>query len=73
MFYQHIGIYAYRSSVLFAITKLPAGKLESAEKLEQLRWLENGYKIKTAITKYDTYGIDTPEDIERARKSGFLE
>jgi 3-deoxy-manno-octulosonate cytidylyltransferase (CMP-KDO synthetase) len=66
-YYKHIGIYAYRTDILEEITKLPISSLESMEKLEQLRWLENGYKIKVAITPYDSIGIDTLEDLEKAR------
>jgi 3-deoxy-manno-octulosonate cytidylyltransferase (CMP-KDO synthetase) len=62
-FYKHIGIYAYRADVLKAITKLKASSLEQAESLEQLRWLENGYKIKIALTEFESVGIDTPEDL----------
>ena len=72
-YYYHIGLYAYRSSVLHEITKLPPGLLERAESLEQLRWLENGYAIKTATTEYDTFGIDTPDDLQKAINSGMLE
>lgn len=64
-FYKHIGIYAYRTDILNSITKLQVGKLESAESLEQLRWLENGYKIKVCITEFDSHGIDTPEDLKK--------
>ena len=64
-FYQHIGIYGYRTNALLEITRLPPSSLERAESLEQLRWLENGYKIKTAITPFETIAIDTPEDLER--------
>jgi 3-deoxy-manno-octulosonate cytidylyltransferase (CMP-KDO synthetase) len=67
-FYQHIGMYAYQSSILHKLTALLPGNLEKAESLEQLRWLENGFKIKTAITEDETYGIDTPEDLERIIK-----
>lgn len=63
-FYKHIGLYGYRSNVLQAITKLPQGVLEKAESLEQLRWLENGYKIKCSITNLESYAIDTPLDLE---------
>ena len=63
-YYKHIGIYAYRSDILKDITKLKASSLENAESLEQLRWLENGYKIKVNITEMDSYGIDTPQDLE---------
>jgi len=64
-FYKHIGIYAYRTDVLKEITSLSPSGLEKAEALEQLRWIENGYKIKVAITEYESYGIDTPEDLAR--------
>jgi 3-deoxy-manno-octulosonate cytidylyltransferase (CMP-KDO synthetase) len=67
-FYKHIGIYAYRSDVLKKITLLRPGMLELAESLEQLRWLENGYNIKVAITEMESMGIDTPEDLKKARK-----
>ncbi|MDR1122264.1 MAG: 3-deoxy-manno-octulosonate cytidylyltransferase [Dysgonamonadaceae bacterium] len=65
-FYKHIGLYAYKADVLAAITALPQSKLEMAESLEQLRWLENGYIIKTGITHEETIGIDTPEDMKHA-------
>lgn len=65
-FYKHIGLYGYRAHVLSEITRLPQSTLELAESLEQLRWLENGYKIKAGITQHETIGIDTPEDMERA-------
>lgn len=65
-FYKHIGLYAYRADVLREITHLPQSPLELAESLEQLRWLENGYKIKVGITQQETIGIDTPEDMEKA-------
>lgn len=71
-FFQHIGMYAYRAKVLEEITSLTVGKLESAESLEQLRWLENGYKIQTAITELDTFGIDTPEDLSNALKMNLI-
>jgi 3-deoxy-manno-octulosonate cytidylyltransferase (CMP-KDO synthetase) len=67
-FWAHIGIYAYRSDILQQITLLQPGKLEISESLEQLRWLENGYKIKVAETDYQSFGIDTPEDLQRALK-----
>lgn len=67
-FYSHIGMYAYRYDILLELTKLPVGLLEKAESLEQLRWLENGYRIKTARTTYENIGIDTPEDLENAKK-----
>ena len=65
-FYKHIGIYAFRSEVLRKVTALPQSPLELAESLEQLRWLENGYKIGVGITDAETVGIDTPEDLARA-------
>ncbi len=71
-FYQHIGMYGYRREVLREITRLKPGILEKAESLEQLRWLENGYRIKTAVTPYETFGIDTPEDLKLALQSGLL-
>ncbi|MBX2898099.1 MAG: 3-deoxy-manno-octulosonate cytidylyltransferase [Cyclobacteriaceae bacterium] len=66
LYYKHIGLYAYRADVLQQITRLQVSALEKAESLEQLRWLENGFKIKTAETQLETLGIDTPEDLERA-------
>ena len=65
-FLKHIGLYAYRRDVLAEITRLPQSPLEIAESLEQLRWLQNGYKIKVGTTDVETIGIDTPEDLERA-------
>jgi 3-deoxy-manno-octulosonate cytidylyltransferase (CMP-KDO synthetase) len=67
-FLKHIGLYAYRSDVLSAITKLPQSPLEIAESLEQLRWLQNGYRIKVGLTDVETIGIDTPEDLARAEQ-----
>lgn len=67
-FFSHIGMYAYRFDILLELTKLPVGVLEKAESLEQLRWLENGYRIKTAQTSFENIGIDTPEDLENAKK-----
>lgn len=63
---KHIGLYAYRTEVLHEVTQLPQSSLEIAESLEQLRWLQNGYKIKVGLTDVETVGIDTPEDLERA-------
>ena len=65
-FYKHIGIYAFRSEVLRKVTSLPQSPLEAAESLEQLRWLENGFRIGVGITDAETVGIDTPEDLTRA-------
>jgi 3-deoxy-manno-octulosonate cytidylyltransferase (CMP-KDO synthetase) len=65
-FYKHVGLYAYRAGILKEIALLPQGTLEKAESLEQLRWIENGYRIKVAVTRFETVGIDTPEDLEKA-------
>jgi 3-deoxy-manno-octulosonate cytidylyltransferase (CMP-KDO synthetase) len=65
---KHLGIYAYRREVLAEVTKLPQSSAEKAESLEQLRWLQNGYKIKVGITDVETIGIDTPADLERAEE-----
>lgn len=65
-FLKHIGVYAYRSEVLDQIIDLPQTILEKAESLEQLRWLQNGYKIKVGLTNIETIGIDTPADLEKA-------
>lgn len=65
-FYKHIGIYAFRAETLMEVTALPPSRLELAESLEQLRWLENGYRIGVGITDFETIGIDTPEDLARA-------
>jgi 3-deoxy-manno-octulosonate cytidylyltransferase (CMP-KDO synthetase) len=67
LYYKHIGIYGYRTDVLLELTKLQQGKLEKAESLEQLRWLENGYTIRTRITPFETLAIDTPEDLNKAQ------
>ena len=65
-FLKHLGIYAYRREVLTEITRLPQSPLEIAESLEQLRWLQNGYRIRVGETDVETVGIDTPEDLQRA-------
>ena len=67
-YYKHIGLYAYRAEVLKEITRLHQSALEMTESLEQLRWIENGYKIKVGISEVETIGIDTPEDLERAEE-----
>ncbi|MDE6449521.1 MAG: 3-deoxy-manno-octulosonate cytidylyltransferase [Muribaculaceae bacterium] len=67
-YYTHIGMYAYRAEVLRQITTLPQSSLELAESLEQLRWLQNGYRIKCGVSTCPTIGIDTPEDLEQARQ-----
>jgi len=65
-FYKHIGLYAYRTETLGKITRLPRSPLEIAESLEQNRWLENGCRIRTSITQWESIGIDTPDDIKKA-------
>ena len=65
-YFSHIGLYAYRADVLMRITQLPPSALEQAESLEQLRWLENGLKIKVAVSNTKSIGIDTPEDLQQA-------
>ncbi|MGH7198319.1 MAG: 3-deoxy-manno-octulosonate cytidylyltransferase [Candidatus Omnitrophota bacterium] len=66
-FYKHLGIYAYTKDFLFTFKKLPPAYLETHERLEQLRALENGYAIKVIETKFETVGVDTAEDLEQAR------
>jgi len=66
--FKHVGLYAYKSKILKEIIVLPESKLEVSESLEQLRWLEAGYTINMGITTYDSHGIDTPEDLEKAIK-----
>ena len=66
VFYKHIGIYAYKAEVLKKLSKLQPSSLEKAESLEQLRWLQNGYKIRVSETEFETIGIDTPEDLKTA-------
>lgn len=65
---KHLGLYAYRREVLQEVTQLPQSSLEIAESLEQLRWLENGYRIRVGLTDVETVGIDTPEDLQRAEE-----
>ena len=67
-FYKHIGMYAFRTKVLAEVTALPPSSLEKAESLEQLRWLENGYRIGVGISDVETIGIDTPEDLAAAEE-----
>ncbi len=64
-FFKHIGIYGYRTTTLSWITKLEVSGLEKAEALEQLRWIENGYKIKVAVTDSESQAVDTPEDLQK--------
>ncbi len=70
-YYTHLGVYAYKKAILNIITNLPVSSLEKAESLEQLRWIDNGFKIKTAITVFDSICIDTPEDLENLKKTGL--
>ena len=67
-FYKHIGIYAFRTDILRQVTALPQSTLERAESLEQLRWIENGYRIGVGISDVETIGIDTPDDLARAEE-----
>ena len=64
-YYRHVGMYAYRRDILELITALPVSSLEKAESLEQLRWLEHGFRIKCVPTKYESHCIDTPDDLQR--------
>jgi 3-deoxy-manno-octulosonate cytidylyltransferase (CMP-KDO synthetase) len=65
-FYIHIGLYAFRRDILTAVAKLESSPLEIAESLEQLRWIENGYRIAADVTEFESTGIDTPEDLAKA-------
>ena len=67
-YYTHIGLYAYRRDILGRLASLPQSALEKAESLEQLRWLQNGYRIKVAASNSPTIGIDTPDDLAAAEK-----
>jgi 3-deoxy-manno-octulosonate cytidylyltransferase (CMP-KDO synthetase) len=67
-FYKHIGIYAYQAEILGQITALQPSSLEIAEGLEQLRWIENGYKIKVEVTDYESVAIDVPDDLQKLSK-----
>ncbi len=67
-YYKHIGLYGYTKDFLFIYKNLPVSRLEGVEKLEQLRALEEGYRIKVIETKYDTIGVDTPEDLEKVKQ-----
>ncbi len=66
-FYKHIGLYAYRTEILKQITLLPRSPLEITESLEQNRWIENGISIRTAVTVWESLGIDTPDDLDKAK------
>lgn len=67
-FYQHIGIYAYKTETLYQIAKMQPSALEQAESLEQLRWLENGLSIRMAVVAGESLSIDTPDDLAKARE-----
>jgi 3-deoxy-manno-octulosonate cytidylyltransferase (CMP-KDO synthetase) len=67
-YYRHVGMYAYRTDILEKITQLKPSALELAESLEQLRWVEYGYKIKCIETSFESHCIDTPEDIEKVMR-----
>lgn len=73
VYYKHIGLYAFTKDFLFTFRNLPKSSLENAEKLEQLRAIEYGYKIKTVETRFDTVGIDTPSDLKRAEEALLIE
>ncbi|MEO3406295.1 3-deoxy-manno-octulosonate cytidylyltransferase [Mucilaginibacter sp. CAU 1740] len=66
-FFKHIGIYGYRADVLQEVTQLPVSPLEKAESLEQLRWIDNGYRIKVAETELETHAVDVPEDLDKLK------
>jgi 3-deoxy-manno-octulosonate cytidylyltransferase (CMP-KDO synthetase) len=66
-YYKHIGLYAYKKEILKMITSLQRSPLEISESLEQNRWIENGFRIRTAVTLYENLGIDTPEDLDKAK------
>ncbi len=66
--YKHIGLYVYRRKFLLGYPDLPVGPLERAERLEQLRAIENGFRIRAVETDYESFGVDTPEDLERVKK-----
>jgi len=72
IFYKHIGLYAFRREVLERLVKLSPSNLEMAESLEQLRWMEHGFTIRTAVTSFPSQGVDTPEDLERLKKQGLF-
>lgn len=71
-YYKHVGIYAFRPEILSDLVELPSGILENSESLEQLRWLENGYKVKVKETSFESLSVDVPEDIEKILQLGVL-
>lgn len=66
-FYKHIGLYAYKTEILKKITLLSQSSLEISESLEQNRWIENGYRIRTQVTNWESFSIDSPDDLEKAK------
>lgn len=68
-YYKHIGIYAYKREALLEVTKLPQSALEKAESLEQLRWIDNNYRISVAVTDFENLCVDTPEDLQKILES----
>jgi 3-deoxy-manno-octulosonate cytidylyltransferase (CMP-KDO synthetase) len=72
-YYKHIGLYGFRSAILMKLSTLEKTPLEKLESLEQLRWLEHGYEIRTAVSKYESMSIDTMEDLLAARQQGLIE
>jgi 3-deoxy-manno-octulosonate cytidylyltransferase (CMP-KDO synthetase) len=72
VYYMHIGLYGFRRNILPILTTLPQSLLEIAESLEQLRWIENGYRIKAQVTGFESYGIDTPEDLQRLLRLKYI-
>jgi 3-deoxy-manno-octulosonate cytidylyltransferase (CMP-KDO synthetase) len=68
VYYKHIGLYGYTKDFLFIYKNIPVSRLEETERLEQLRVLEEGYRIKVIETKYDTIGVDTPQDLEKVKR-----
>lgn len=70
-YYKHLGIYGYKTETLHKISKLPVSSLEKAEALEQLRWIENGYAIRVAVTDLESFAIDTPDDLQRLLNSSI--
>jgi len=71
-FFKHIGLYAYRADILPGLSALKPTSLELAESLEQLRWVQNGIRIKAIETQFETIGIDSPEDLEKIQKMGLI-
>ena len=70
-YFKHLGIYAYRTDILAKITKLAPSSYEQMEALEQLRWIQNGFSIHVQETEYESYGVDTPQDLEEIIKLGL--